>query len=66
MDACKKVTYIAKFMDTIRALLRFYSHSSKRIKELSLASTVLDATIRKYGSWNPVRWIASNYGCGQQ
>lgn len=54
-----QVPYITKFMDTIKAILRFYSHSSKRLRELSLASKILDDTIRKYGTWNPVRWIAS-------
>ena len=59
IDACKKVPYITKFLDTIKDLLRFYSHSSKRLRELSLASKILDDTMRKYGTWNLVRWIAS-------
>ena len=49
LDACKGVEYILKFQDTIKSLLRFYSYSGKRLRELSAVSEILDTTLRKYG-----------------
>ena len=49
LDACKEIDYVNKFLDIVRALITFYSHSSKRQRELQLAADILDSTIRKYG-----------------
>ena len=51
--------YISKFQDTIKALLRFYSKSGKRLRELSAIGKALDSVLRQYGKWNSTRWIAS-------
>ena len=59
LDACKEIDYVNKFLDIVKGLITFYSHSSKRQRELQLAADILDSTIRKYGHWNPVHWIAS-------
>ena len=59
LDACKGVAYLSKFQNTIKSLLKFYSHSGKRLRELSAVSEILDITLRKYGKWNSTRWIAS-------
>ena len=63
LDACNKVPYVNKFLDVIKALLRFYSHSSKRLRGLSLASNILDSTLHKYDHWNALdSFKIENYG----
>ena len=59
LDACKEVTYVGNFQDTVKELVKFYSRSSKRLGELADAGALLNSTIKKFGKWNPIRWIAS-------
>jgi hypothetical protein len=59
LDACKNVAYVDELQKSIKSLLKFYSRSSKRLRELSCAGEILHSTIRKFGNWNPIRWIAS-------
>ena len=46
LDAFKEIDYVNKFLDIVKALITFYSHSSKRQRELQLAADILDSTIR--------------------
>lgn len=61
LDACKTVSYVNEFQTTVKGVLKFYSRSSKRLRELSLTNDIMDtnASLRKFGKWNPIRWIMS-------
>ena len=59
LDACNKVTYIVKFQNTMKTLLKYYSQSSKRLGELAEIGKMFNETICSFGKWNPIRWIAS-------
>ena len=59
LDTCKHVEFVGNFQETIKSVLKFYSHSSKRVNELSEVGNALTSAIHTFGSWNPVRWIAS-------
>ena len=59
LDACKELHYTTKFQDTVKAILKFYSHSSKRVSEFYEASALLQSAVMKFGGWNLIRWIAS-------
>ena len=62
LDACKNVDYIETFQVTVKTLLKFYCRSGKRLNQLSsIGDGVLNETVKSFGSWNPVRWIASKY-----
>ena len=58
LDACKEVSYVQIFEKIVKGVLKFYSHSSKRNRELHEIADTLEAATLKYGSWNPIRWIA--------
>ena len=58
LDACKHVSYVEKFQNTIKCVLKYYSKSGKRLHELSVIGNVLSKEVRSFGKWNPVRWIA--------
>ena len=59
LDACKHVSYVTKFQDTVKCVLKYYSKSGKRLHELSVIGNVLCKVVKSFGKWNPVRWIAS-------
>lgn len=61
LDACKGIGRVGKFQDSMKGILKFYSNSSKRVREIDEIATVLEEASEKFGKWNAVRWIASKH-----